>query len=82
MDEPLQGVDATTERTVIDLLRGLRETGTTVLVVHHDLQTVEEYFDAVMLLNVRCIASGPIATAFTDETIRQTYRGEEKRVTG
>jgi manganese/zinc/iron transport system ATP- binding protein len=75
MDEPLQGVDATTERTVIDLLRGLRETGTTVLVVHHDLQTVEEYFDSVMLLNVRCIASGSVAGAFTNDNIRETYRG-------
>lgn len=75
MDEPLQGVDATTEQTVIDLLQEMRETGTTVLVVHHDLQTVEEYFDSVMLLNVRCIASGSIETTFTDESIRETYRG-------
>lgn len=75
MDEPLQGVDATTERTVIDLLQEMRETGTTVLVVHHDLQTVEEYFDSVMLLNVRCIASGSIETTLTDQNIRETYRG-------
>ncbi|PEN13414.1 manganese ABC transporter ATP-binding protein [Longibacter salinarum] len=75
MDEPLQGVDATTERTVIDLLRELRENGTTVLVVHHDLQTIEEYFDAVMLLNVRCVAAGKVSEVFTEETIQRTYRG-------
>ena len=53
MDEPFQGVDATTERAIIELLRTLRAEGKTVMVVHHDLQTVIEYFDYVMLLNVR-----------------------------
>jgi manganese/zinc/iron transport system ATP- binding protein len=74
MDEPLQGVDATTERTVIDLLHGMRDRGTTVLVVHHDLQTIEEYFDAVMLLNVRCVAAGPVGEVFTEDAVQQTYR--------
>ena len=75
MDEPFQGVDAITERAIIDLLRSLREQGKTVLVVHHDLQTVPEYFDHVMLLNVRNIASGPIQDVFTIENLRQTYGG-------
>ena len=75
MDEPFQGVDATTERAIIDLLRSLREQGKTVLVVHHDLQTVTEYFDHVMLLNVRKIASGPIHEVFTLENLRKTYGG-------
>lgn len=75
MDEPLQGVDATTERAIIDLLRALRKRGKTVVVVHHDLQTVGEYFDQVMLLNVRRIASGPVAEVFTDENLRLTYGG-------
>ena len=61
MDEPFAGVDATTERAIIALLRELRRQGKTVLVVHHDLQTVPEYFDWVTLLNVRRIASGPVA---------------------
>ena len=75
MDEPFQGVDATTERAIIALLRELRSRGKTVLVVHHDLQTVPEYFDQVMLLNVRRIASGPIAEVFTDDNLRLTYGG-------
>jgi len=75
MDEPFQGVDATTERAIIDLLRALRERGKTVVVVHHDLQTVPEYFDHVMLLNVRRIASGPVGDVFTEEHLRTTYGG-------
>ena len=75
MDEPFQGVDATTERAIIALLRELRSRGKTVLVVHHDLQTVPEYFDQVMLLNVRRIASGPVADVFTDDNLRLTYGG-------
>jgi manganese/zinc/iron transport system ATP- binding protein len=75
MDEPFQGVDATTERAIVDLLRTLRRQGRTVVVVHHDLQTVPEYFDWVTLLNVRRIASGPVAEVFTDENLRQTYGG-------
>jgi manganese/zinc/iron transport system ATP- binding protein len=75
MDEPLQGVDATTERAIIDLLRELRSRGCTVIVVHHDLQTVTEYFDHVMLLNVRRIASGPVEEVFTEDNLRLTYGG-------
>ena len=75
MDEPFQGVDATTERAIVELLRELRSGGKTVVAVHHDLQTVEEYFDQVTLLNVRRIASGPVAEAFTDENLRRTYGG-------
>lgn len=75
MDEPFQGVDATTERAIVDLLKSLRAAGKTVAVVHHDLQTVPEYFDWVTLLNVRRVASGPVDEAFTDENLRQTYGG-------
>ncbi len=75
MDEPFQGVDATTERAIVDLLKELRAAGKTVVVVHHDLQTVPEYFDWVTLLNVRRIASGPVAAVFTDENLRLTYGG-------
>ncbi|HPF34367.1 MAG TPA: metal ABC transporter ATP-binding protein [Candidatus Krumholzibacteria bacterium] len=75
MDEPFQGVDARTERAIIDLLKELREKGRTVLVVHHDLQTVAEYFDWVLLLNVRRIACGPVETTFTDENLRLAYGG-------
>jgi len=75
MDEPFQGVDATTERAIVALLRELRVAGKTVIVVHHDLQTVPEYFDWAMLLNVRRIASGPVAEVFTEANLRQTYGG-------
>ena len=75
MDEPFQGVDATTERAIVALLQDLRAAGKTVLVVHHDLQTVPEYFDWVMLLNVRRIASGPVREVFTEENLRLAYGG-------
>lgn len=75
MDEPFQGVDAKTERAIVTVLQQLREEGKTVVVVHHDLETVGEYFDQVLLLNVRRIASGPVAEVFTDENLRLTYGG-------
>lgn len=75
MDEPFQGVDATTERAIVELLKELRAAGKSVLVVHHDLQTVPEYFDWVMLLNVSRIAAGPVGVAFTEENLRRTYGG-------
>ena len=75
MYEPFQGVDATTERAIVSLMHGLRARGKTVLVVHHDLQTVADYFDHVMLLNIRCIASGPVESVFTEENLRLTYGG-------
>src|SRR5262245_3441258 len=73
MDEPFQGVDAGTERAIVALLQELRRQGRTVVVVHHGLLTVAEYFDWVRLLNVRKIASGPVAEVFTDENLRRTY---------
>ena len=76
MDEPLQGVDATTERTIIRILHDLGATGKTVVVVHHDLQTVSEYFDHIALLNVRLVASGPVAEVFNAATLRTTYGGQ------
>ncbi len=75
MDEPLQGVDATTEHAIIDILHTLRSSGKTVIVVHHDLQTVAAYFDEVLLLNIRRIISGKIGEVFTDENLRLTYGG-------
>ena len=75
MDEPFQGVDATTERAIVTLLQELRANGKTVVVVHHDLQTVADYFDWVMLLNIRRIASGPVTETFTPDNLRETYGG-------
>lgn len=75
MDEPFQGVDAKTERAIVGVLQGLRAAGKTVAVVHHDLETVPEYFDSVLLLNVRRIAAGPVGEVFTAENLRLTYGG-------
>jgi manganese/zinc/iron transport system ATP- binding protein len=75
MDEPFQGVDAKTERAIVDILKELRSTGKTVVVVHHDLQTVPEYFDWVTLLNVRLIASGPVDEVFVEANLRAAYGG-------
>ena len=76
MDEPFAGVDAATEQTIITLLRTLRDEGKTAIVVHHDLQTVADYFDAVLLLNQRIIAAGPIAETFTPPNLHTTYGGQ------
>lgn len=75
MDEPFAAVDAVTERAIVAILRELRERGKTVIVVHHDLQTVKEYFDWVTLLNVEVIASGPVEAIFTPENLQKTYGG-------
>jgi manganese/zinc/iron transport system ATP- binding protein len=75
LDEPLAGVDAATERTVIDVLKQLRTDGKAVVAVHHDLSTVRDYFDHVLLLNVRRVAEGPVETAFTAETLNAAYGG-------
>ncbi|MCA9072000.1 MAG: ATP-binding cassette domain-containing protein, partial [Planctomycetaceae bacterium] len=76
MDEPFAGVDAATERAIVELLRDLRAANKTALVVHHDLQTVTEYFDQVLLLNMRVVAAGPTKTTFTPENLKQTYGGK------
>lgn len=73
MDEPFQGVDAVTERAIVEILRELGNRGRTVLVVHHDLQPVAEYFDWVTLLTVRRIASGPVADSFTPDNLQSAY---------
>jgi manganese/zinc/iron transport system ATP- binding protein len=75
MDEPFAGVDATTERAIIDVLRELRSRGRTLVVVHHDLETVREYFDWLVLLNIRVIADGPVESTFTLDNLQATYGG-------
>ncbi|MEO1652151.1 MAG: metal ABC transporter ATP-binding protein [Bacteroidota bacterium] len=76
MDEPFTGVDAATESAIIELLKDMRAQGKTILVVHHDLQTVIQYFDWLVLLNTRLIASGPTAEVFTPELLYDTYGGK------
>ncbi len=76
MDEPFAGVDAGTEKTIVAILRDLQKQGKTTLVVHHDLQTVPDYFDYVILLNMRVVAHGPTETTFTRENLLKTYGGK------
>jgi manganese/zinc/iron transport system ATP- binding protein len=75
MDEPFAGVDAATEEAIVGILRGLKARGKTILVVHHDLSTVREYYDRVILLNMRLVAAGPAGEVFTPELIQKTYGG-------
>ena len=75
MDEPFASVDAATERAIVNVLQDLRSAGKTVLVVHHDLQTVQQYFDHVLMLNMRIVAAGPTQGVFTNENLRKTYGG-------
>ena len=73
LDEPLAGVDAATEAVIIALLQRLRNEGRTIIVVHHDLTTVQSYFDWLVMLNVRIIAQGPMAQVYTPENLRAAY---------
>lgn len=75
LDEPMAGVDAATEKVVLDCLREFRSQGKLVIVVHHDLDTVKEYFDEVILLNFRLIAAGPVDAVFTSSNLQKTYGG-------
>jgi len=76
MDEPFAGVDAATEKTIIQLLKKLAAQGKTIIVVHHDLQSVTSYFDWVIMLNLRLVASGPTDEVFTTKLIEETYGGK------
>ena len=76
MDEPFAAVDAATEQAIIELLQNLNAKGKTVLCVHHDLATVSRYFDHLVLLNMRIVASGPTSETFTRENLHKTYGGK------
>lgn len=76
MDEPFAGVDAASEKNIFSVLRDLKAKGATILVVHHDLTTVPEYFDHVILINNRLIAQGSVEQVFTQENLKATYGGK------
>lgn len=75
LDEPFAGVDAATEKTIIEILKNLKSQGKSIFVVHHDLQTVKEYFDYTILLNRSILAAGKTEEVFTPEKLQQTYGG-------
>jgi manganese/zinc/iron transport system ATP- binding protein len=75
MDEPFAAVDAATEKAIVEILREMKDAGKTAVVIHHDLQTVPEYFDYVILLNMRVVAHGPVDQVFTPENLHKTYGG-------
>jgi manganese/zinc/iron transport system ATP- binding protein len=75
MDEPFAGIDATTENTIVEILKGLQKDGKTIVAVHHDLQTIPSYFDSVILLNLRLIACGKVQDVFTAENLQKTFGG-------
>ena len=74
MDEPFQGVDSTTEKSIVDILKKLKSEGKTLIVVHHDLQTVPTYFETVTFINKSVIASGKIKEVFIQENIDMAYK--------
>jgi len=75
MDEPFAAVDASTERAIVEILRTMKRDHKTVVVIHHDLQTVPEYFDHVVLLNMRVVAHGAVEDVFTSDNLQKTYGG-------
>lgn len=75
MDEPFVGVDAATEESILRLLSEMKKEGKTVVIVHHDLQTAYEYFDHIVLLNTRLVASGPKDEVFTPKLLQEAYGG-------
>ena len=76
MDEPFAAVDAATEKAIVHLMRQLQGEGKTIIVVHHDLHTVPEYFDFLVLLNLRLVAAGPMSEVFTKDNLQKTYGGK------
>lgn len=75
MDEPFVGVDASTEQAIINLLKSMRDEGKTLLVVHHDLHTAQDYFEHMVLLNSRLVAEGKTEDVFNQQTLTETYGG-------
>ena len=76
MDEPFEGVDAVTEKAIVELLKNLRDQKKTLLIVHHDLSTAKEYFDQLLLLNLRMVAYGQASDVFTNELLQRTGSGK------
>lgn len=81
MDEPFAGIDATTEKVILELMKELKQHGATVICVHHDLPTVADYFDHLTLLNLSVVASGATEDVFTKEQLSKCYGGRLELLT-
>jgi manganese/zinc/iron transport system ATP- binding protein len=75
MDEPFAGVDITSEKAIMEILLSMQKEGKSIFVVHHDLQSAMDYFDWLVFINTRLVASGPIEETFTTENLEKTYGG-------
>lgn len=75
MDEPLTGVDETTEHIIMEKFLDFQRQGKTVIAVHHDLSTLENYFDYLIVLNRTLKAIGPMAQTLTEANLASAYRG-------
>lgn len=73
LDEPFVGIDMTSEKVITDILKQLRDSGKTIIIVHHDLHKVSDYFDELIILNKTLIANGPVSTTFTNKNIQEAY---------
>lgn len=73
LDEPLVGIDVSSEELIMNILKGLRDEGKSIFVVHHDLTKVEEYFEDLVLLNKKLIKSGPVKTVLRPDLMREAY---------
>lgn len=82
MDEPFKGVDAQTEKSIIRILKELKSEGKTVIIVHHDLQTVPDYFDWVTIINIHVIANGPVQDVFIEKNLKRAYRSSSSLLKG
>lgn len=76
LDEPFVGVDMASEKTILDLFIQMKNEGKTIIIVHHDIQTVSEYFDYIVLMNTRLIAHGSTKDTLTEENLKATYGGQ------
>ncbi|EOL47116.1 metal ABC transporter ATP-binding protein [Enterococcus caccae] len=73
LDEPFVGIDMTSEKVIMEILKQLKEAGKTIVIVHHDLHKVAHYFDEVIILKKKLIAYGPVSTTFTNKNIQLAY---------
>lgn len=76
LDEPFVGVDAKTEVAIFNLIKELKSEGKTIMIVHHDLSKIEDYFDKLILINQILIAFGNTEEVFTPELLQKTYGGQ------